>query len=700
MNVTLRMGMGKLVDVDGLLAPPERPLEVGGGGGSAVEGQHAFTAIASILFLIPKHCFHVWEEYLRNPEVVALDDMAIKRALTRLTLFCSITPHIAAQAELVFKTLKAWNRKALLLFTAAEISQPLCRKLATAIVQGDVSAQTGTYQLLECMVVGYANSQDVQGRSRPELFLSLLPFFTRLLYGLEVQPIGADAPTRRRPCIAVMTRVIHLLVASMDLFPGYPQQYEGVQKVLKHLYPDVVLNPATSWEAINRREWLRKGWGQQQHYVPEFASAASASSSSMMTESFSPRKVDNWVGLENVGNTCFLNSLVQALFALDSFKRFVLACPVTALCKLNNEGEPAHAQASFWRELQSLFARMSLSIQSAVAPRNFIATLPENFKNRTQQDASEFARYVLDRMFSPVLSNVSNAPEPSGNSPETNAKNASSAADPSPPPLPLPSGQAFHGTFRNMIRCTHCGTESARLEPFLDIPLTLNFEAPALEVGADNTKTAVDAQSSASTSPPSQPTIMPEPTTTMSQLAATSAAPTAASAPAAKKNKTSELSGAPAPASALSASSSSSTTAASALALALASSTPVSPSMAAPAPAATETAAPTPLKLPTSAPEETLGMPDTAAAPGLVPTATLTQVLSTPTCPLSSTPDSAIALDTASSAEGVLTLDALLAHFFAAESMEGGHSSHRSQMGGWGPVCFGLVNDRGCDGDG
>ena len=143
-------------------------------------------------------------------------------------------------------------------------------------------------------------------------------------------------------------------------------------------------------------------------------------------------------GLNNLGNTCYLNSIIQSLFHIKEFSHPLLSLQIKLV------------PSSPLFQTQRLFALLLKSNRTSIPTQIFKNSLPSPFKTSFgQQDASEFMKILLD-LLERELTNP--------NTPNT-------------PTNTLISG-IFGGIMENRIICSRCNRVSIKEEKFIDFILS------------------------------------------------------------------------------------------------------------------------------------------------------------------------------------------------------------------------------------
>lgn len=157
-------------------------------------------------------------------------------------------------------------------------------------------------------------------------------------------------------------------------------------------------------------------------------------------------------GLVNLGNTCFFNSILQNLLAMNKLRDYFLSLeePVGSLSvslkKLFDETNPSSTSAKNVINPQSLF--------------NSVCAMAPQFRGYDQQDSHELLRFLLDGICDEV-SGVQNG----GLSSERDSI--------VPKHTPTFVDAIFGGQISSTVSCLECGHNSIVYEPYLDLSLPL-----------------------------------------------------------------------------------------------------------------------------------------------------------------------------------------------------------------------------------
>ncbi|KAJ1975994.1 hypothetical protein H4R35_002893 [Dimargaris xerosporica] len=155
-------------------------------------------------------------------------------------------------------------------------------------------------------------------------------------------------------------------------------------------------------------------------------------------------------GLQNLGNTCFLNSVLQCLTYTPPLANYLLAQGHTTGCRANG--------FCMLCELERHIIRCFDSGQKgAICPKLIVSRLKliaKHMRLGRQEDSHEFLRYVIDAMQNACLRSY-------------DAKMDSHIKETS-----FVHG-VFGGYLQSQIKCSVCHTDSNTFDPFLDLSLEI-----------------------------------------------------------------------------------------------------------------------------------------------------------------------------------------------------------------------------------
>ncbi|XP_053611496.1 ubiquitin carboxyl-terminal hydrolase 3-like isoform X2 [Plodia interpunctella] len=176
------------------------------------------------------------------------------------------------------------------------------------------------------------------------------------------------------------------------------------------------------------------------------------------------------VGLKNLGNTCFMNAVLQSLNNIQEFSCYFSQLPSL---ELKTNGRKVYHSRSYTRqemhdvvmaeELRKVLINLNSGCGSkaAISPECLFLVIWKvvpRFRGYQQQDAHEFLRYMLDRLHTELQQLL---PPDRADGLVSRAPSASIVT------------AVFGGTLQSEVRCLACGTESKKLDPFLDLSLEL-----------------------------------------------------------------------------------------------------------------------------------------------------------------------------------------------------------------------------------
>lgn len=183
---------------------------------------------------------------------------------------------------------------------------------------------------------------------------------------------------------------------------------------------------------------------------------------------------EKYAGLVNVANTCYVNSVVQALYFCTPFRR-------SAIRQLHEDKEDDAAGETLLSGLAELFAQIENQKRpvSCLTPRRFLARLrkaSDLFCNAEHQDAHEFMQFLLNDILDTSKKRAGRRRERVRE--QEQGRQARPGASPAPeePPEEEPRTwvhDIFQGYLVNQMKCLCCESVSVRREPFLDLSVDI-----------------------------------------------------------------------------------------------------------------------------------------------------------------------------------------------------------------------------------
>uniref|UniRef100_A0A3P8UP42 Ubiquitin carboxyl-terminal hydrolase n=1 Tax=Cynoglossus semilaevis TaxID=244447 RepID=A0A3P8UP42_CYNSE len=181
-------------------------------------------------------------------------------------------------------------------------------------------------------------------------------------------------------------------------------------------------------------------------------------------------------GLRNLGNTCFMNAILQSLSNIEQFSCYFKELPAVALRSGKTAGRRMYhtrsqgdSSVSLVEEFRKTLCSLWQGTQTAFSPDSLFYTIWKimpSFSGYQQQDAHEFMRYLLDYLHRELQYSCNGASIPASPQDDVRLSTTKDKCSINGPGSVVTS--VFGGILQNEVNCLICGTESRKYDPFLD----------------------------------------------------------------------------------------------------------------------------------------------------------------------------------------------------------------------------------------
>jgi ubiquitin C-terminal hydrolase len=327
-------------------------------------------------------------------------DSLLFQVIDRIIRYLPLNHHISALVMQILQGFCLARRKTLLSTITLTHSSFFLQNIL------NFEDKPGAVGILRKLILGFQYS--------PVAFHKILDDLHDCLIGLENSLLD-----EKYELISSISLICHVMLFK---FPGFRERYSKIQSVLSNL--TTLSNSLTDREkaqVLNQSNWIT---------ASNFDNEISDINEEKALENYRG-KVTEMKGLLNLNNNCYANSVIQALFLSRGL--------LLAISSLKD---------NISRLLYSLLNDLKNSSKYCLNPESFLNAIfsgaPHLFRKGVQSDASEFLKFILDRMEDELKK----------------IKTQDSTEE-------LP----FTGRVQNRIQCLECKTTSKKEEAFLELDL-------------------------------------------------------------------------------------------------------------------------------------------------------------------------------------------------------------------------------------
>ncbi|KAK8579332.1 hypothetical protein V6N12_069658 [Hibiscus sabdariffa] len=179
------------------------------------------------------------------------------------------------------------------------------------------------------------------------------------------------------------------------------------------------------------------------------------------------RKKGPPLGLRNLGNSCYLNSVLQCLTYTPPLANFCLRSKHSSSCDASASKKPRDCPFCILEAWITRSLTLDLTLDSPSKIQSCIKIFAEHFRFGRQEDAHEFLRYVIDACHNTCLRLKKLRRKGSegvggGGGGGGEAVNGNTVVK-----------EIFGGALQSQVKCLGCGGESNKVDEIMDISLDI-----------------------------------------------------------------------------------------------------------------------------------------------------------------------------------------------------------------------------------
>lgn len=199
--------------------------------------------------------------------------------------------------------------------------------------------------------------------------------------------------------------------------------------------------------------------------------------------------VSGVAGLQNLGNTCYMNAALQVMLNCPSIRGYFSKCSQFILNRPSRD-----ISGAFLELCDSVYLQHSKA--ASVSPRSIVRQVKmvnPMFEGYSQQDTMDFMRCLWDRLHEELMDPISSS-NSENSSPSKVRRSDRLASSPSFTPF-VPKHRSiisdtFGGVLQSRIDCLSCKGVSIKEDPFFDLSLPIVLSTPIIESPSSSTTSA------------------------------------------------------------------------------------------------------------------------------------------------------------------------------------------------------------------